>query len=289
MKRVIPLALTLGLLLNGCGGQEALPKPEASQPQEILDLDPPLTDEFPAIVVQDWETWEWKSYPDVEQFLKDQGFDGVQPVYTYQDQDGRPQLDLYYEDETGAGCGIRHVRRESDVEAFCGFAFETTLLAAEDGEAVFSAARWDRWKADYTALPVWEGGEVEDYQESSQYDAAGRVTSFASSGIFEGYGTEGRLWVYSAQYDYDENGVLRYRHLGQNPQFFGTHESSWDSYFDGQGRLCYERGYLTHGSQEYYYIYANEGAAPAYCLYLDENCGVWRPEFAAYGLLGDVL
>lgn len=287
---IVPLVLALGLLAAGCGiyGGEPAQAPELiSPPQTTPELEtPPQTglpaEKFQAIVVRDWAEldWEQKEYPGIEEFLRDQGFDGVEPFYSYQDQEGVLQLALYYSENTGTGCGVRYIHSDGADVKLEGFAFEKT--AAATGESVFSAARWDRWKAGYPALPVWEGGEVQDYMETCVEDENGRVTAFESSGIFEGYGTEDRLWIYSAQYDYDENGVLRQRHLGQNPQLFATNDSSWDSYFDAQGRVCYERGYLTHGSQEYYYIYKGDEAAPAWCLYLDEDCGVWGPTFAVY-------
>lgn len=295
MKRVewsslMPLVLALGLLMTGCGVHgEATQTPElVSPPQTTPELEtPPQTcppaEKFQAMVVRDWAEldWEQKEYPGIEEFLRDQGFDGAEPFYSYQDQEGVLQLELYYSERTGAGCGVRYIPSDGGDVKPEGFAFKKTAAAAA-GESVFSAARWDRWETEYPALPVWEGGEVEDYQETCTEDENGRVTAFESTGIFEGYGTEDRLWVYSAQYGYDENGVLRQRHLGQNPRLFAASDSSWDSYFDAQGRVCYERGYLTHGSQEYYYIYEGDEAAPAWCLYLDEDCGVWGPAFAVY-------
>ena len=272
----VPLVFLLGLL-GGCGGQgtpAVSPPAQESAPQSVLE----------AAAVRDVGSvdGEKTEYLSMEPFLREQGFDGAAPFYDYQDQEGNLQLVLYYDESTGAGCGIRYIPSDYGDERLEGFTFDATIPAADSEDSVYSASHWDRWKTGYTALPVWEGGAVEDYQEACVEDESGRVTSFESSGMFEGYGTEGRLWVYSAQFTYDDNGTLRQRHLGQNPQLFGTHDSSWDSYFDTQGRVCYERGYLTHGSQEYYYIYTDDGMSPAYCLYLDENCGVWWPEFAAY-------
>ena len=80
---------------------------------------------------------------------------------------------------------------------------------------------------------------------------------------------------FSADYEYDADGVLRRRQFGQTQKLFPSSDSSWDSYFDGQGRVCYEHGYHTHGGQEYYYIYAGKEEAPAYCLYLDNDCGYY--------------
>ena len=236
------------------------------------------------MAVRSWENldWEQKTYASPDQFLQEQGFDGAEPWYTYQDQEGNLQLVLYYHAETGAGCGIRYVRSDSGEAEPRGFAFAETGTALETGDSTFSAARWDRWEEDYAALPVWEGGDAEEYQERCVYDEAGRVTEFEAAARFADCGTEDPLWIYSVQYTYDESGTLRQRRLGQNPRLFATDDSSWDSYFDVQGRVCYERGYLTHGSQEYYYIYVDGETAPVCCLYLDEDCGVWGPVFVRY-------
>lgn len=284
-----PLVLTLGLLLAGCGGQGAGQEPEfppSQKPElELLPLpsETAIETELQVMAVRSWENldWEHKTYTGTDQFLQEQGFDGADPFYTCQDQEGMVQLVLYYNEETGGGCGIRYTHGGSGETEPHGFAFAETGMAWEARDA-FSAARWDRWEEDYAALPEWKGGDAEDYRETCVHDEAGRVAEFEASARFEGYGTEDRLWIYSARYTYDENGTLRQRHLGQNPRLFAANDSSWDSYFDAQGRVCYERGYLTHGSQEYYYIYADEGTAPVCCLYLDEDCGVWGPVFVRY-------
>ena len=90
------------------------------------------------------------------------------------------QLVLYYDESTGTGCGIRYIPSDSGDERLEGFTFDATILAADSEDSVYSASHWDRWKTGYTALPVWEGGAVEDYQEACVEDESGRVTSFES-------------------------------------------------------------------------------------------------------------
>lgn len=286
MKRITCGTLALTLLLSACSSTAASPTPVPTA-EPALEPTPapgetPSSDAFQAMVVGDWSTLDWRheTYPDADQFIREWGFDPDEPFYGYQDSEGNLQLVLYYDSETDAGCGIRYVRLESGEVEPKGFAFETTL-SADSAESKFKASHWTRWEADYTRLPIWNDPGLEDYLENKSTDEAGRVTKFETFAIFEDYPEE-EVWVYSVKYAYDENGTLRYRDFGKNPQLFGTNDSSWGSYLDEQGRVSHERGYLTHGSQEYYYIYDGDSGAPAYCLYLDEDCGIWGPSFFRY-------
>ncbi len=86
------------------------------------------------------------------------------------------------------------------------------------------------------------------------------------------YGEEGEP-IIKINYVYRDDGTLFYRDYWHDPLEYGTTLSSLDSLYDESGRVVYEKGYITHGKLEYYYIYTNEGDKPAYCLTLDHNVG----------------
>lgn len=86
------------------------------------------------------------------------------------------------------------------------------------------------------------------------------------------YGEEGEPAV-RVDYIYRDDGTLFYRDYWHDPMEFGTTLSSRDSFYDERGRVVYEKGYITHGKLEYYYIYADEGDKPEYCLIVDHNVG----------------
>lgn len=72
-------------------------------------------------------------------------------------------------------------------------------------------------------------------------------------------------------YIYREDGTLFCRNYHHDARTFSSTLCSLNSFFDEKERLVYERGYITHGSLEYYYIYEDD--TPAYCLCLDYNGG----------------
>lgn len=86
------------------------------------------------------------------------------------------------------------------------------------------------------------------------------------------YGEEGEPAV-RVDYIYRDDGTLFYRDYWHDPMEFGTTLSLRDSFYDERGRVVYEKGYITHGKLEYYYIYADEGDKPEYCLIVDHNVG----------------
>ncbi len=198
------------------------------------------------------------------------GFLTEEPFYTYKNEEGRADLTLWYNEETGVGIGI------------CGDrGFTCTAAQAsrgtEDGYAGFG---WYRWEDDLIPpMPEWIGAE--NYQEEKEYDEAGRLIRLDSSGEFEEWDGQ-RLWIYSLEWTYDENGVVRHRHFGRNEMFFGTTTPGENGYYDGQGRLVYERGYITHGHTETYYIYEGENTTPTYCLDLDFSAPFYFPVFVYY-------
>ena len=82
-------------------------------------------------------------------------------------------------------------------------------------------------------------------------------------------------------YDYDEEGTLLHRNVFSHYTFHTTAPGQ-DGYYDDQGRLAYERGYITHGSTDTYYIYEGDSKKPAYVLYLDECHQTSFPQFLRY-------
>lgn len=219
-------------------------------------------------------------YPDEQAFLSQYGFAESTPFYKYVLPNGSIRLVLYYDEQTGLGCGLRYYQRDpSDIitSGVYGFSF----MGAEDG-----AASWtDRLSVDYTKFEsCWGDGDTgsyyESYKENIEYDDAGRVAHYDSSGIIEeGEEPEFLLWM---DYKYDDNGTLRQRQYYHNQRAFSTSYQAWSSYFDELGRLEHEDLYITHGSIDYYYIYLDEGAKPAYGLCLDNNLGWWIPEFVKF-------
>lgn len=199
------------------------------------------------------------------------GFLAEEPFYTYQNEEGWADLTLWYNDKTGIGIGICGDR---------GFAFTASQASRGDEYEELVGFGWYRWEDDLIPpTPEWLGAE--NYQEEKEYDEDGRLIKLDSSGEFEEWDGE-RLWIYSLEWTYDENGVVRYRCFGRNGMFFSSTTPGQNGYYDEMGRLVYERGYITHGHTETYYIYEGENTTPAYCLHLDFSAPFYFPVFVYY-------
>lgn len=210
----------------------------------------------------------------LEELFESSGFVAEAPFYTYENEEEQADITLWYNEETGVGIGI--------CDSY-GFAFESTgwALEREDDEESRGFDYWYRWEEDLIpSEPEWL--EMENYREEREYDEAGRLVKMETSGEFPGWDGQ-RLWVYSLRLDYDENGIVRHRSFGQNGMLFGSTNPGQNGYFDAQGRLVYERGYITHGHTETYYIYEGDNTTPSYGLYLDYDAAPYCfPDFVSY-------
>lgn len=201
------------------------------------------------------------------------------PFYEYFQQDGKKQLSLYYNEQTKKGFGIRYYEYDSDVFSTTDM-YTFTFWGVEEGQ-------WDGL-IDYHKQVSVDGGNgsasVEEYEENYEYDSEGKVTHFDSTGVltFLAENNTEEQFVMKIDYEYYENGNLKHRAYWHNPWIFSSTSTTWESFFDEQGRVEYEDVYITHGSFEYYYIYSDSGSRPIYVLKLDNNLGSWIPEFTKY-------
>lgn len=219
---------------------------------------------------------EW--YPDAESFIDAYGFDIDSPFFELCIPDGSSDmLYLYYDPETQLGCGYQISGEDPDTPIY-GF--------------VFDSAEEKIWDKDYMAfLSIYgdDGSEwveeyqLEDYQSDAAYDDNGNPLQFKSTAFIDWFSEEEAVeTILSIQYEYDENGILQYRSYYHHPMVFGTTLSTMDTYFDKLGRPVYERGYITHGHLEYYYIYTDNEMIPTYCLCLDYMHNSKVPDFTIY-------
>lgn len=123
-------------------------------------------------------------YMDEDSFLSQYGFAESTPFYEYALPDGNIRLTLYYDEKTGLGCGIRHFERDpSDImtSGLCGFTF--VGMSDETGNL------WGGLSVDYTKFESCDGDNGSDYvsayKENKEYNDAGKIAHFDSSGIYE--------------------------------------------------------------------------------------------------------
>lgn len=215
-----------------------------------------------------------------EPFYVFYGTDDCGTFSSYYNEEGELQLEFYYDEAAGVGCGIRYVRSKSSegdtsVE-MKGFAFNTieTVTDTPENEDIFSVTYYDGNDGS---------SAVEDYEESYEYNDAGWLTHYESTGMIDSLrDAEEYQTVIAIDFAYREDGTLCRKESNYNPHIFGTTRSSSVTYFDEQQRAVYSEGYITHGSLDSYYIYDGDSTTPSYVLTLDDNLGYWYPNFSKY-------
>lgn len=211
-------------------------------------------------------------YADKEALLADCGFTQEEPLYEYYDGFHNLLMELYFDPQTGQGCGICYRYHYNDnlekVVSCHGFTFdevETRVWEPEDAFSTLSVRGRDA-RAD----------NVSGYRETYEYTDEGRLSFFEARGTVVDYGEDGP-WedtLLSMDYIYRNDGTLCHKEYHHHHILFGTTFQSQFSDYDELGRLVYRYGYITHGSLEYYYIYEESDMEPAYCLEFDHNGGL---------------
>lgn len=213
-------------------------------------------------------------YQDTEAFLAAYGIENRDPDFYYDNIDGRRQLEVYFNDATGLWCGIRDFY-DHDEDLFAsdkpyGFVFEEQECREWDRDELYDIS------IDGCRLFC---ESVEEYQESFEYDADGRVTQFGISGINYAVPEKGAQMLLCMDYTYRRDGSLLHRSYAHNLMAFGTYQCRRDTYFDKMERVVYEDVYITHGNMEYYFFYSSDEPGFDSCLILDYNTGDWFAEW----------
>lgn len=210
-------------------------------------------------------------YADKEALLADCGFLQEKPFYEDYDRFHNLILELYFDPQTGQGCGIRYMYNYNyDLEKvvrYEGFVFDET-----------ERRKWEPEDA-YSTLSI-EGTDarkdnVSGYSESYVYTDEGRLSHFEARGTVVDYGEDGPMedTLLSMDFYYRDDGTLYYKEYGHHHILFSTTRQWQCSLYDEQERLVYRSAYITHGSLEYYYIYNGNHREPAYCLEFDHGGG----------------
>ena len=193
------------------------------------------------------------------------------PFYTYRDEDGNLQLELYLDPETGQGWGARYVHSGGETEAK---AYSFSLNAREDTPPEDAPPVPDKDSVRFCRET--DGAElVEDYRESWEYSDDGKPLRFRAQGSSGDPALENPVQVIAVDFFYREDGSLRRKHYWHNAYLMGTTGSPADIFYDVLERPVYAECYITHGGLEYYYLYTGDAREPDCCLYLDffgEDC-----------------
>ena len=283
-KAVLPIFI-LCLFLSACAREPGVESPAPSEnPMPLTLAGEELYSAVMMDIPADGYSFSKDTAANLDGWFQLMGFQAEEPFYEYFDQNGTLRLRLWYDEKSGMGLGIRYRDYGDPLETLLyGFGFPTTSWADRDPEDEKYGFGWYRWEDPYV-LPKAEAEEITDYEERRKYDEAGRLISLASYGVFEEWSTmvEQPMLIYYMNYEYDETGTLFHRDFGHNIRWGATTNPGMDGYYDDQGRLAYEYGYITHGSTDTYYIYEGDSKKPSYALYLDESAPANFPQFVRY-------
>lgn len=217
-------------------------------------------------------------YGDIDDFLAAYGMENQEPDFWYDNLDGRRQMALYFNEETGIWCGVRDF-----------YNHDASLFAREEPYGfVFERMEQKAWSApEIEDISIEECSRlcrktVDAYEEEYAYNEAGKITRFQAKGIDEAMPENGVHLVLQIDYTYRENGTLLHRAYAHDSFVFATWQCRRDTYFDALERVIYDDVYVTHGNMDYYYFYHDEEMTPDYCLILDYNTGDWYAEWIRY-------
>lgn len=221
-----------------------------------------------------------QQYENRQVFLSDFGFENSEPMYQYFDQFGDLELELFADENREQFCGISYINKiNSDLDkaiTMKGFTLRSPREVKWNGVDPYT------FRSVYGTTGA-ERENVKDYEENIEYTDFGKPDCFVSRGRVEGWSAEDEMQdIVRIDFTYREDGTLFYRDYYHSHQAFGTTLQSLHSYYDEQERVIFERGYITHGRLEYYYIYEDTGGKtadkPTYILYLDYNMGYVNPD-----------
>ena len=230
----------------------------------------------------DWDL-ENIDYESREELLSDCGFQDEEPYYQYFDRYGNTELELWFDESAGKGCGFYYsygFNYDLDKVTWCtGFIFEGISV----GE----------WVDDTYSLLTWEGTDAAEQEDVTQviygYADNGELSSYEVRGITEYVRFQWEEGVESSDdmllsidWIYRSDGTLYRKYYAHDAMSFATTGQSQRVYYDEQGRPIYKYEYITHGSYDYYYIYEGDDTIPKYCLSLDQNCGYSIPVMYVY-------
>lgn len=215
-------------------------------------------------------------YEDRQTFLGDFGFGDKEPLYQFYDRSHNLQMEIYLDEESLKGCGIRYkYYSSSEIEkavSMYGFTFDTVYEQKWVEPDIFSVKAYDGGDG---------AGSVSEYEEYFEYTEDGKLDYFKSQGVIDWLGDEEDEKepsdILKINFVYRDDGTLYRKEYVHNSFVFGTTCSTIESLYDEKERLLYEDCYITHGSYEYYYIYEDDGKKPAYCLGVDDNLGYFIP------------
>lgn len=264
------------LWLVGCGGEAVSPQPEKENLVEESQADWP-SEEEPENTPQSETAARENLYKDssyelldeegVEAYLKSLGMEDVSPI-CYYDPEGAPRLELYYDRETGQGCGLEYEDTEDGAY----------LQGFEIGgyESHFGKYYWNFHNPYSTQIAYGEARRIDripDFlyqkttglEETYTYDSENRLCAYHLRGCVkteEGESEQEELFTVS--FFYRENGTLQEKEYWFNEEVFGHESVDWNPHYvyDELERLLYVEHGRRGAFDACYLIYEGDSMIP---------------------------
>lgn len=278
------------LWLAGCGGENRsfLPQEEAlcktrrvdAAEESQVDLlfqeasDDTALPETPACAdPYENSIYELLDEESTEDWLKIYGMDAVSPV-CFHDLDGKLKLELYYDRETGRGCGLKYVETSNgtDLLGFRVDGYQRECFWNYPNPYATDLVYETAASAEVDQLSDLLEKIASEFQDTFEYDREGKLIAWHLKGHVETGEEEGRQEeLLTVFFSYTEEGILRekvyqfheelvpYRELGGNQRYV----------YDERERLLYAEFETVMG--DCYFVYEEDALVPCAWLEVDQN------------------
>lgn len=249
-KNVLGIIILAAAIMTGCGGRGTPPESSISE----------ITGKGEAAVGAQ------SSEQELEEYLEGFGVAAVSPVCFY-DPEGAPKLELYYDRETGRGCGLKYEETEDGTELW-GFAMD----------GYWRDAYWN-FPNPYSTNMIYDNGAHEvvdklpdllndvasEYEENFEHDQEGRLCAYHLMGYVETEGRQEELLTVS--FSHREDGTLQEKVYQYNEEVVPYRELGGSQYYvyDERERLLYAEFETVMG--DCYFVYEDDSMVP--CAYLE--------------------
>lgn len=237
--------------------------------------------------------------PTRSEILAEYGFDWGDMYYVYcTPQDGTLQLQLWFDPETGKGCGFRYVWEGADgplaVPDIYAFGFHG-VTAPTEWDDPYTCGLLGNADA-YSVLTPWgtDGSEaVSDFQsayfcrngDNLEPLPANWAEGERKPDLFKATGTDANgesVNVLDITFSYWDDGSLLRKAYHHNTAFFGSTYFCTYMYYGSNECLSHAAAYTTSGSLEFFYLYDGDSVSPTFCLMLNNNGGFSFPTMFRY-------
>lgn len=245
------------LWLVGCGEASVSPQAEETPQPETAARENSY----------EGSSYELRDEGGVEAYLKNLGMEDISPI-CYYDPEGAPKLELYYDRETGQGCGLEYEETEDG----------SYLQGFEIGgyESHFGKYYWNFHNPYSTQIAYGEARRIDripDFlyqkttglEETYTYDSENRLCAYHLRGCVKTEeGEREQEELFTVSFSYRENGTLQEKEYWFNEEVFGHESVDWNPHYvyDELERLLYVEHGRRGAFDTSYLIYEGDSMIP---------------------------